>query len=67
MIAALICGLFTQIITPRGNKQTRSNDKISEVILHFASVQSNSIALEGSFQSMVYRSMILILVENYSA
>ena len=38
--------------------QTHSNDKISEVISLFASVQSNSVALEGSCQYMVYRSMI---------
>ena len=38
--------------------RTRSTDKISEVILHFASVQSNSVGLEGSFQSMVNRSVV---------
>ena len=53
MIAALIRGLFHLNNHTRGNKRTRSNDKISEVISHFASVQSNSIALEGSCQSMV--------------
>ena len=37
---------------------TRSTDKISEVISHFASVQSNSEALEGSCQSMVYKSVL---------
>jgi len=42
---------------------TRSTDKISEVISHFASVQSNSEALEGSCQSMVYRSVILCKLE----
>ena len=39
---------------------TRSTDKISEVISHFTSVQSYSVALElveGSCQSMVYRSV----------
>ena len=40
--------------------RTSSNDKISEVISRFASVQSNSVALEGSCQSMVYRSVLLI-------
>jgi len=38
--------------------RTRSTDKISEVISHFVSVQSNSEALEGSCQSMVYRSVL---------
>jgi len=38
---------------------TRSTDKIWEVISHFASVQSNSVALEGSCQSKVYRSVVL--------
>jgi len=38
---------------------TRSNDKISEVISLFASLQSNSVALEGSCQSMVYRSVVI--------
>mgnify|MGYP006890310215 FL=1 len=52
LIAALIRGLFTQVIIPCGNKQTRSNDKISEVISHFSSIQSNSVALEGSCQAM---------------
>jgi len=33
--------------------RTRSNDMISEVISLFATIQSNSIALEGSCQSMV--------------
>ena len=36
----------------------RLNDKISEVISHFAGVQSNSVDLEGSCQSMVYRSVM---------
>ena len=35
------------------NWPTRLNDKILEVISHFVSVQSNSVALEGSCQSMV--------------
>ena len=39
--------------------RTSSNDKISEIISHFASIQSNSIATEGSCQSMVYRSVTL--------
>ena len=43
--------------------RTRSTDKISEVISHFASVQSNSVALEGSCQSVVYRS-VLVLIRN---
>jgi len=34
--------------------RTGSADKISKVILHFASVQSNSVALESSCQSMVH-------------
>jgi len=51
--------------------RTRSNDKISEVISHFASVQSNSVDSEGSCQSMVYRSvnvctMLLICVGNHN-
>jgi len=33
--------------------RTRSTEKISEVI------QSNSVALEGSYQYMVYRSVML--------
>ena len=37
--------------------RTRTNDKISEVISNFTSVQSNSVDLEGSCQSMVYRSV----------
>ena len=36
---------------------TRSTDKISEVISQFESIQSNSVTLEGSCQSMVYRSV----------
>ena len=32
---------------------------ILEIISHFASIQSNSIATEGSCQSMVYRSVTL--------
>ena len=52
MIAALIRGLFT-----RGNKWTHSNDRISEVISHFVRVQSNCVDLEGTCQSMVYRSL----------
>ena len=43
--------------------RTRSTDKISEVISHFASVQSNSVAQEGSCQSVVYRS-VLVLIRN---
>ena len=39
--------------------RTLSTDKILKVLSHFASVQSNSIALEGSCQSMVYRSVAL--------
>ena len=46
--------------------RTRSNDKISEVISHFASVQSNSVALEGSCQSMVYRSMRCLVPAVYN-
>jgi len=42
--------------------RTRSTDKILEVILHFASLQGNSIALEGSCQSMVYRSVIICVL-----
>ena len=34
--------------------RTGSADKILKVILHFASVQSNSVALESSCQSMVH-------------
>ena len=40
-----------------GNRRTRSNDNISEVISHFANVQSDSVALEGSCQPVVYRSV----------
>ena len=36
-----------------------STDKISEVISHLVSVQSKSVALEGSCQYMVYRSVNL--------
>jgi len=40
------------------------NDKISGVILLFASVQSNSVGLEGSCQTMVYRSVVLVGSKN---
>ena len=46
--------------------RTHSNDKISEVISLFVSVRSISVALEGSCQSMGYRSVgEVIIVENY--
>jgi len=38
-----------------------SNQEFSKVISYFASVQSNSTALEGSCQSMVYRSVVILL------
>jgi len=38
--------------------QTRSNDKISEVISRNTSIQSNSVALEGSCHFMVYMSVV---------
>ena len=41
-------------------------DKISEVISHFANVKSNSVAVEGSCQSMVYRSVMLLSLESFS-
>ena len=44
---------------------THSTVKISEVVSHFAIVQSNSVALEGSCHSMIYyRSVIQILSLN---
>jgi len=36
-------------------------DNISEVISHFASLKSNSVALESSCQSLVYRSVIRLI------
>ena len=53
--------LYWAYFTAGALQWTRSTDKISEVISHFASVQinSDSEALEGSCQSMVYRSVIL--------
>jgi len=42
----------------------RSNDKISKVVSRFASIQSNSVDLEGSCQSVVYRSK-LWHIKNY--
>jgi len=36
------------------------NDEISDEIPHFESFQSNFIALEGSCQSMVYRSVTIV-------
>ena len=41
--------------------RTRSNGTILEVILLFASVQGNSVALEGSCQSMVNRSVLVLI------
>jgi len=41
--------------------RTRSIGTISEVILLFASVQGNSVALEGSCQSMVNRSVLVLI------
>jgi len=44
--------------------RTRSIDKISEVISLFAWVQSNSVDIEDSCQSKLYRSVILCAVFN---
>jgi len=41
--------------------RTLSSGKISEVISYFVSVQSSSVALEGSCQSMVYRSVAQLI------
>ena len=54
LLLTLIIGIFTQT-----KWRMHSNDKISEIISHFSSVQSNSVAIEGSCQSMVYRSVTL--------
>ena len=41
-------------------------DKISKLISHFANVKSNSVAVKGSCQSMVYRSVMLLSLESFS-